>query len=450
MSVKMTVENFGPFEEASLELKPLTILIGRNSVGKSILAYLLWTILTVEPNFEKLGEVTEALGAGELASEVLESVRSGIDPGEKFERLVEIVFKAFPEAIAPSLREALQRVFLADLGELIHKNASKASVLIEGYNLGLEVVIERDGVKASYRKPYLEFTRKLRVYIPRHGVLRVLYNDEVLSERAVLSLADNVYVLMDIIGFYVYPFFISEAGFLPDSRAGISRTLLKPYLSPRVARGITYPDEMFISLYYKLAEDAARGLVNFDMLRPLLEELGCTPEVVFEGGVYTIYLNMWSGKRLGFSQAPSGIREVLTVALALASKGEPTIVFVEEPEAHLHPRAQRLIARLIARAVNELGKTVVLTTHSDYILYTINNLIALSMNVERAESLGFHKGEALNPEDVAVHLVKAESGKAVLQRLEVTPEGVSEEEFSKIARELAEERARILSLWGEQ
>jgi len=68
------------------------------------------------------------------------------------------------------------------------------------------------------------------------------------------------------------------------------------------------------------------------------------------------------------------------------------------------------------------------------------------MNVERAESLGFHKSEALNPKDVAVYLVKAEDGKAVLEQLEVTPEGVSEEEFSKIARELAEERARILSL----
>jgi len=292
---------------------------------------------------------------------------------------------------------------------------------------------------------HTEFVRKLRVVIPKRGVLRVLYNGEVLSERTVLSLEDIIYVLFEIIGLYVYPFFISEAGLLPDSRVGIGRALLRPYLSPGVARGIAYPDEVFIDLYYKLAEDAAGGLVDFDMLRPLLEELGCTPEVVFEGGVYTVYLNMRSGKRLSLPQAPSSIRAALPVALALASRGEPDVVFIEEPEAHLHPRAQRLIARLIARAVNELGKTVVLTTHSDYILYTINNLIALSMNVERAESLGFHKGEALNPEDVAVYLVKAEDGKAVLERLEVTSEGVSEEEFSRIARELAEERARILS-----
>jgi len=444
MSVKMTVENFGPFEKASLELKPLTILIGKNSVGKSILTYLLWTILTVEPDFEKHAEVTEALGAGKLAEEVLKGIRSRRDPREKFLKLVEIMFEAFPEAIASSLHETLQRVFLANPGELIRESASRATILIEGRNLGLEVVIEKDGVRASYRKPYLEFIKKLKVSISKRGALRVLYNNEVLSERTVISLADIIYVLLEIIGFYVYPFFISEASLLPDSRAGISRTLLKPYPSPRVIRGMTHPDEIFISLYYKLTADAARGLVDFDMLRPLLEELGCTPEVVFEGGVYAIYLNMWSGKRLSLPQAPSGVRAVLPVALALASRGGSDVVFIEEPEAHLHPRAQRHIARLIARAVNELGKTVVLTTHSDYILYTINNLIALSMNVERAESLGFHRSEALKPESVAVYLVKAEGRKAVLERLGVTPEGVSEEEFSKIARELAEERAKIL------
>jgi len=85
-----------------------------------------------------------------------------------------------------------------------------------------------------------------------------------------------------------------------------------------------------------------------------------------------------------------------------------------------------------------------MTTHSDYILYTFNDLIALSKKVDKARELGFLESEALKPEDVSMYLVKAESGKAVLEKLEMGPEGVSEEEFTRIARELAEERAKIL------
>jgi len=39
--MKIYLENFGPFEKIDLELRKLTIFIGRNSVGKSMLSYLI-------------------------------------------------------------------------------------------------------------------------------------------------------------------------------------------------------------------------------------------------------------------------------------------------------------------------------------------------------------------------------------------------------------------------
>lgn len=119
---------------------------------------------------------------------------------------------------------------------------------------------------------------------------------------------------------------------------------------------------------------------------------------------------------------------------------------IEEPEAHLHPRAQRILAKLIAKAVNKFKKTVLITTHSDYLLYSINNLIALSKFPEKAKKLGFHRDEALSPDKVATYLVKAVEAKAELQRLKVSSEGISEEEFTKVAEELVEERAELVPL----
>jgi len=444
LSIKVGIENFGPFERAELELKPLTVIIGRNSVGKSMLIYLLWALLTSRPDPEKLANTVWNERAAELAMKILQDVEWGINPEEEFRKLIEMHLEALPQSLASGLREALQRIFMVNLRELIRLGAEEAVISVDGPDASFGILIVGDNVEVKYRKPYSEFVKEVRVEVPEPKRLRVLRGGDVIDDRYVTNVSDVAYIFLVVLGYYLDPFFFSGAALFPDSRAGIGRTLLRPYLLPAVAKGISYVDEMYVSTFYRLAEAVAGGLVNIDMLEPLLEELGCVPEAVFEGGVYTVYLNMWSGRRLKFLQAPSGIREVLAVALALASRGEPDIVIIEEPEAHLHPRAQRVLARLVARAVNELEKTVVITTHSDYIIYALNDLIALSGRVDRARELGFLDSEALKPEDVSVYLVRAEAGKAVLERLEVGPEGVSEEEFTRIARELAEERARIL------
>jgi predicted ATPase len=234
---------------------------------------------------------------------------------------------------------------------------------------------------------------------------------------------------------------------LPDSRAGITRAILKPYISPTLLSGVLGVDREYVSTYFRLAEWLSRNPGVVDLIRPLLEELGVTIDVRFESGVYNIYVKSWSNKVMTLAMAPSGVREAITVALALlmADPKElvPVSVFVEEPEAHLHPRAQRLLARIISRAVN-MGKNVVVTTHSDYLITALNNLIALSqLPKRRLKRLGYTKEEVLPPESVAAYLVRTEGDKAVVEKLQVTGEGVPEDEFAKVAEELLGERGRI-------
>jgi len=50
------------------------------------------------------------------------------------------------------------------------------------------------------------------------------------------------------------------------------------------------------------------------------------------------------------------------------------LLIIEEPESHLHPRAQTQIAITLARLVHA-GVRLVITTHSDWILGQIGNLI---------------------------------------------------------------------------
>lgn len=53
------------------------------------------------------------------------------------------------------------------------------------------------------------------------------------------------------------------------------------------------------------------------------------------------------------------------------------VLMIDEPELNLHPHSQLVLTHLLVRLVN-LGINVVISTHSDYIVREINNLILLN------------------------------------------------------------------------
>ena len=94
------------------------------------------------------------------------------------------------------------------------------------------------------------------------------------------------------------------------------------------------------------------------------------------------FLEFADGRRVKLAQASSGQQEALPLLVLLAQflwvgYARGRAVYIEEPEAHLFPPAQKLVMELIAevfRAWN--GKMcLVLTTHSPYILTSVNNLL---------------------------------------------------------------------------
>lgn len=62
-----------------------------------------------------------------------------------------------------------------------------------------------------------------------------------------------------------------------------------------------------------------------------------------------------------------GITYVLPIIVALLSAQAGDLVFLENPEAYIHPKGQRYLGELIARAAST-GVQIVLETHSDHIL----------------------------------------------------------------------------------
>ena len=70
-----------------------------------------------------------------------------------------------------------------------------------------------------------------------------------------------------------------------------------------------------------------------------------------------------------------GVSQSLPVVVALIAAKQGQLVYLEQPEIHLHPRAQRKLAHIIKNA-SQRGVTVIAETHSSLLLKEIQILVA--------------------------------------------------------------------------
>jgi predicted ATPase len=69
-----------------------------------------------------------------------------------------------------------------------------------------------------------------------------------------------------------------------------------------------------------------------------------------------------------------GVSQVLPVIVALLTAQSGQLVYIEQPELHLHPRAQQALASVLADAANR-GVRVVAETHSAILLRAVQTLV---------------------------------------------------------------------------
>ena len=115
-------------------------------------------------------------------------------------------------------------------------------------------------------------------------------------------------------------------------------------------------------------------------------------------------------------------------------------ICIEEPEAHLHPELQRSVALLLAYIVNH-GGLVQVTTHSDFFVNQINNLLKLHFlkNKDRdvflkaLKETGIQEAFVLNPEDLGAFYFEMVNSKGTVRarKLEVSEKGMPLESFKQ-------------------
>lgn len=104
----------------------------------------------------------------------------------------------------------------------------------------------------------------------------------------------------------------------------------------------------------------------------------------------------------------------------------PSLLFIEEPEAHLHPEVQVKLMEFFAH-LTKYNVKVVMTSHSNYMFNKLSNLLLTN---------------ELEPERVGSYLMRATSEGSVMDAfaMRAEEEGIADENFADVAEQLYNER----------
>lgn len=93
------------------------------------------------------------------------------------------------------------------------------------------------------------------------------------------------------------------------------------------------------------------------------------------------FVSTSDGRKIPFSVLSSGQQELLPLWMVIDEFSHlvefPVVAFIEEPEAHLFPAAQSEITQYLASfaALGRSPRKLLITTHSPYVLSSVNNLL---------------------------------------------------------------------------
>jgi AAA15 family ATPase/GTPase len=111
---------------------------------------------------------------------------------------------------------------------------------------------------------------------------------------------------------------------------------------------------------------------------------------------------------------------IIQMVLLLILNKQKVFIVIEEPEAHLFPKTQKDILNLIVLLSNTSDNKIFITTHSPYILTSLNNNIyAYQVGQQHEEKVDkiINKKLWMNPEKVQAYFVGGEGNKGKIRSI---------------------------------
>ena len=485
-SLELKVTNFGPIVEAKIDLRPLTVFVGPSNTGKSYLAILIYALhrffsgfrdYPMFPDIERQKLPQRTIDSiDEWAEQALTSWETLLAEGSLvLPPLVTDEIRSLLEAQGDLLGNEIIRCFgMDETSALVRKgNRKGARVVFRRHVSNGSAPFEHElmvGAQGSKFKTTIPAETPLRINVGEDAKINYLHRMAVdFSSSTGRSHKERNSFILELIYTLSDPALAQLAGplhvpasYLPADRTGVMHahrvlvsSLINRASQPRLRRDDPLPDLSgvvadFLKQLIELGDLSERRRNKADTLAKRIEQAilrGSVQIKTSEMGYPQFFYkpNGWENA-LPLLNASSMVSELAPVVLYLRHVVQPgETLIIEEPESHLHPAMQVEFTRQIAALVHA-GVRVIVTTHSDWVLETLANLVRLS-ELPKARRKGIEGADlVLRPDQVGAWLFKSkESPKgSVVEEIRFDPDaGGLESDYSDVAEQLYNEWATI-------
>ncbi len=485
-SLELEVTNFGPIVEAKIDLRPLTVFVGPSNTGKSYLAILIYALhrffsgfrdYPMFPDIERQKLPQRTIDSiDEWAEQTLTGWETLLAEGSLvLPPLVTDEIRSLLEAQGDLLGNEIIRCFgMDETSALVRKgNRKGARVVFRRHVSNSSAPFEHElmvGAQGSKFKTTIPAETPIRINVEEADKINYLHRRAVdSSSKAGRSHKERNSFILELIYTLSDPALAQLAGpllipasYLPADRTGVMHahrvlvsSLINRASQPRLRRDDPLPDLSgvvadFLKQLIELGDLSERRRNKADALAKRIEQAilrGMVQIKTSEMGYPQFFYKPdgWENA-LPLMNTSSMVSELAPVILYLRHVVQPgETLIIEEPESHLHPAMQVEFTRQIAALIHA-GIRVIVTTHSDWVLETLANLVRLS-ELPKARRKGIEGADlVLRPDQVGAWLFKSKKSPkgSVVEEIRFDPDaGGLESDYSDVAEQLYNEWATI-------
>ncbi|EHO15501.1 AAA family ATPase [Myroides odoratimimus] len=350
---RISIRNFAGIEELEMDIKPINILIGPQGVGKSVVVKLIYFFRGLNDEITNIGYFSER------------------DDYDVQSILLHSFNKYFEEEILNNTRFSIEYCNVEGVVFKVEKTETDDLILESSIDLD-NLILQLISIKET-------FELQEKMFENEDDSIAIHY--ELMAElRKVLRKGVSIELGVD------YPQI-----FVPAGRSFFSTVKSNIFTLVKEDNSFDFFILEFGALFERLKAIKYATVEEVSIDEVLVKVLD---GVFVREDNNKEYILHKDNRKVQLQNVSSGQQEALPLMLILKSiilkrlyKGGSTL-YIEEPEAHLFPTAQKAIVELLAKTFNSNpdNTQLFITTHSPYILTSFNNLIYAGNIIKDDES----------------------------------------------------------------